>query len=741
MEHSGTYSFRMATKNTDKGIRLSSKKLKRMESKKRKIEAFLELCGTSETDETQDAPAAVKKPRSTDEADRAQAAGDSAEAAKSINAELSELRARHRAYQKSRLQVPKFYMTDDGYRAGWSWPSGEENVADSAAETVEQPSDILYLQDIQNLLLVALMGNETPYLTRWCRYLRSAKTSHIVVVMVSGLSVDMLAENPDWFPKLSRLFPDGGVRVVPAAQYGATTECELTQVPVSFQAGIKLRCAFGSLEAAEAAGALFKCYGAFVPIANKINGADQNGHQDPAKGNDEQNGHQGAAKGNDELEEGQLADAKEITLGNANPNDVVPRTLFLLSPVQMLHEGYPLLKAEATKDYVYTNRSYLPVSNRSRLFSIDCEMCLTTAKCNELARVTLIDEDEKVLLDELVKPRNRIVNYLTQFSGITKKMLDPVTTRVEDVQKAIIRLLPPDAILVGQSLNFDLHALHMIHPYVIDSSVIYNLTGNRNHKSKLKLLSSTFLGQEIQMSKEGHSSEEDSLACLRLVKLRLQKGLFFGDAILRDKEQELQEKALEMARNGEAIDVSICCDPPQEWIESKSVSEPKVVVKEGSIKKMKPRTSECRRMLKQEFQGLVSNLFYYLGRDKHKKTAHVVGTKEMLENYPKFVLNVTQSRKVNGNKKAVKEAKALMDDNHLLMVGLKAKAHKELLTQQKAAELDKHLEKIYRGCQRKSLFVVLLQGCFDKDTRVTEHGLCFVTVKEAERRSPADKRE
>ncbi|EEC01276.1 exonuclease nef-sp, putative, partial [Ixodes scapularis] len=516
----------------------------------------------------------------------------------------------------------------------------------SAAETVEQPSDILYLQDIQNLLLVALMGNETPYLTRWCRYLRSAKTSHIVVVMVSGLSVDMLAENPDWFPKLSRLFPDGGVRVVPAAQYGATTECELTQVP--------------------------------------------NGHQDPAKGNDEQNGHQGAAKGNDELEEGQLVDAKEITLGNANPNDVVPRTLFLLSPVQMLHEGYPLLKAEATKDYVYTNRSYLPVSNRSRLFSIDCEMCLTTAKCNELARVTLIDEDEKVLLDELVKPRNRIVNYLTQFSGITKKMLDPVTTRVEDVQKAIIRLLPPDAILVGQSLNFDLHALHMIHPYVIDSSVIYNLTGNRNHKSKLKLLSSTFLGQEIQMSKEGHSSEEDSLACLRLVKLRLQKGLFFGDAILRDKEQELQEKALEMARNGEAIDV---------------------------------------------------NLFYYLGRDKHKKTAHVVGTKEMLENYPKFVLNATQSRKVNGNKKAVKEAKALMDDNHLLMVGLKAKAHKELLTQQKAAELDKHLEKIYRGCQRKSLFVVLLQGCFDKDTRVTEHGLCFVTVKEAERRSPADKRE
>ncbi|CAN7988987.1 unnamed protein product [Ixodes hexagonus] len=720
----------MATKgDVDRGIGLSSKKLKRMESKKRKIEAFLELCGDSETDRGQSVPAAVKKPRSTDGGARTEPAGGTADAAKSINAELSELRALRRAHQSSRLQIPKFYMTEDGYRAGWSWPTV---VEDDATEKVEQPSNVLYLQDVQNLLLVALMGNETPYLTRWCRYLRNAKTSHIVVVTVSGLSVDMLSENPSWFPKLNRLFPDGGVRVVPADQYGATTECELTQVPVSFQAGIKLRCAFGSLEAAEAAGAVFKCYGAFVPIANRTHSAAQNGQVSE--------GGQNPSRGSDELEEGQLEEAEEITLGNANPNDVVPRTLFLLSPVQMLHEGYPLLRTEATKDYVYTNRSYLPVSNKSRLFAIDCEMCLTTAKCNELARVTLVDEDEKVLLDQLVKPRNRIINYLTQFSGITKEMLEPVTTRVEDVQKAIIRLLPPDAILVGQSLNFDLHALHMIHPYVIDSSVIFNLTGNRNHKSKLKLLSSTFLGQDIQMSKAGHSSEEDSLACLRLVKLRLQKGLFFGDAILRDKEQELQEKALEMARSGEAIDVSICSDPPQEWAECKRISEPKATIKKGGSK-VNPRTSECKRMLKDEFRGLVSNLFYYLGKDKHKKTAHVVGTKEMLENYPKFVLDVIQSREVSGNKKAVQGAKALMDDNHLLVVGLKARGHKEPLTRQKAAELDKQVEKIYRGCQKKSLFLVLLQGSFDKDTRVTEHGLCFVKVKEAERRSQADKKE
>lgn len=108
-----------------------------------------------------------------------------------------------------------------------------------------------------------------------------------------------------------------------------------------------------------------------------------------------------------------------------------------------------------------TKSKYTEVTPSSPMFAIDCEMCRTVTGQLELTRITVVNENLEMIYDTLVKPFNKITDYLTRFSGITKQMLDPVTVRLSDVQKKIQEILPPDAILIGQSLNCDLHAMQV----------------------------------------------------------------------------------------------------------------------------------------------------------------------------------------------------------------------------------------------------------------------------------------
>jgi len=51
--------------------------------------------------------------------------------------------------------------------------------------------------------------------------------------------------------------------------------------------------------------------------------------------------------------------------------------------------------------------------NEQGVYALDCEMCYTTQGL-ELTRVTIIDEDCKVIYETLVKPQNPIIDYNTR---------------------------------------------------------------------------------------------------------------------------------------------------------------------------------------------------------------------------------------------------------------------------------------------------------------------------------------
>ncbi|XP_070780888.1 RNA exonuclease 5-like [Enoplosus armatus] len=196
-------------------------------------------------------------------------------------------------------------------------------------------------------------------------------------------------------------------------------------------------------------------------------------------------------------------------------------TAYVLTQEEMIKRHYPVKGMPGFEDFLCTDCVDC-VTDNSPLYGLDCEMCLTE-KGYELARVSLVDSDGNCVLDDLVKPQNRILNYLTRFSGITAAMLRPITTTLRDVQVKLRTLLPSDAVLVGHSINNDLMSLKLIHQHVIDTSLLYRREFGQ--RFKLKVLAETVLKRQIQTEeKKGHSPIEDAVAALDLAQYFIKTG-------------------------------------------------------------------------------------------------------------------------------------------------------------------------------------------------------------------------
>ncbi|CAI5745344.1 unnamed protein product [Peronospora destructor] len=173
-------------------------------------------------------------------------------------------------------------------------------------------------------------------------------------------------------------------------------------------------------------------------------------------------------------------------------------------------------------------------SDDNFVYALDCEMCETDIGM-ELTRVTVVNINGAVVYDQLVKPQSTIINYHTEFSGISEETLKDTNYILADVQRDLTtQFLFEDTILVGHSLTSDLRALRVVHPTIADTAILFPHQRGFPFRTSLKYLTKTYLKKDIQMQVQaGHDSAEDAIASLNLLLLKVREGPWFGipDAI------------------------------------------------------------------------------------------------------------------------------------------------------------------------------------------------------------------
>ena len=331
------------------------------------------------------------------------------------------------------------------------------------------------------------------YFCSWGKVEAWKHLTQINVLIMDGIGSEDLVSR-EKMSSVRSIFPHQ-VEFIPPLAYGSTIIDDLSLLQMSTRIHLEFSKKYGHLTNAYKKGEAFKIFRSLFKV--------------------KPNTFKSEPEVNEKKSENESKDEKEPKL------EIDPETKLklLLNVNQMIDDHYPLpldgpMKLKY-KDFVHSQDEYEEVNLDSPIFSIDCEMCLTTANKHELTKISVVDSNLKPVYESFVKPDNPITNYLTRFSGITAAMLQDVTTKLSDVQEALKKLLPKDSIWVGHSLGNDLRAMQMFHPYVIDTSVIYNISGDRRRKAKLKLLSHMFLGQEIQCAGDkGHDPREDADAAM-----------------------------------------------------------------------------------------------------------------------------------------------------------------------------------------------------------------------------------
>lgn len=177
-------------------------------------------------------------------------------------------------------------------------------------------------------------------------------------------------------------------------------------------------------------------------------------------------------------------------------------------------------------DFVHTEpkrqQKQAAADKNVRIYALDCEMSYTGFGM-EVTKVTVIAYNGSLVYESIVHPRSEVGDYNTRFSGVSEKDFEPGSDArtLETVQNDLLELIDADDILIGHALENDLRSLRIVHKRIVDTAIIFPHPNGFPYRRGLKSIVAAELGREIQVDEAGHSSLEDSLACLELMLLKV----------------------------------------------------------------------------------------------------------------------------------------------------------------------------------------------------------------------------
>lgn len=162
-----------------------------------------------------------------------------------------------------------------------------------------------------------------------------------------------------------------------------------------------------------------------------------------------------------------------------------------------------------------------PLSHEeTQVVGIDCEFvgCGPGGTRSALARVSVVNFHGEILYDAFVKPKEKVVDYRTQYSGIRADDLrSDKCVPFEKAVKTVSDILE-GKVVVGHSLKNDFKALMFSHPRHLIRDTAYHKYFCPFRPKSLKDLSMEHLNRDIQSGE--HCSVEDAKAALDLYKLQ-----------------------------------------------------------------------------------------------------------------------------------------------------------------------------------------------------------------------------